>query len=570
MVKQVVTHHRLLQISGILSGKQVMDPFESAASEVCQWLQNKVGIAFPPDNHKKDMTFSVKVGGHTVDALEIDFNGGGIKLWAVDYSHPDDDGNVWNTQFVLAKQHHGNPLIGMKLGAKSPDSEANLMLSIPKALRNICSHVGVEIDEHKTTGKSLLIRSRMDDPEGFTDFLKLLENPARKIPVIVISTPQDVKDMQGLSREADRIAEMNQGIAHVCLLEGKASWDLTNAVGRELSVFKGAIRIYHTDFKVGSSNKYHHPVYQHEKIGGWGGGHAGFKRYLQDKMFQQSVLSLGADKDVPSFSDLKELKLNQALTALQDKQSQQNQLKPVTEDNERLVRLFDENALLQHETQLLNQKLELTRQDASQSLSLAVQEEQRADAAERRVLVLEGQNTELSIQMDEFKRQYNKVRNNLRSISLYPDNLKVIEEWANQYLGDRVFIHPRAISGAKKSSYRHPELVYRGLQLLGGEYYDMKAGSLGNDTSTMKELFDLKCRALHLEDTFSINKAAAGHHREQYFVTSGKNKLFLEKHLCNGSSKDPSKTLRIYYAWDDKNEKVVVGHMPDHLDNGMT
>lgn len=570
MVKQVVTHHRLLQVSGVLSDKKVSDPFESAVSEIFQWLENKVGNAFPPEGHKGDMTFSTSIGGHRIEAVDIDFNDGKAKLWALDYSHPDEDGNIWNTQFVLAQQNQGKPLIGLKLGAKSSDSDANLALSIPKAFRNICSTVGVEVDGQEATGKAMRVCSRLDDQDSFPDFIRLLEDPSRKIPLIVISTPQDLRDMQGLSKEADRIAEMNQGIAHVCLLEGKASWDLTNAVGRELSVFKGAIRIYQPDFKADSSNKFHHPIYQHEKIGEWNGGVAGFRRHLQSKMFQQSVLSIGADEDIPSFSDLKKIKLNQALAALQQKQTQQQQLSPVTQDSDRLARLFEENALLLNETQLLNQKLELARQDASQSLSLAVQEEQRADAAERRVLVLEGQNAELSTQMEQFKQQYSKVRNNFRSIALYPDNLKVIEDWGDQYLGDRVLLHPRAISGAKKSNYRHPELVYRGLQLLANEYWDMKTGAFGKDTSMLKQLFDLKCTALHLEDAFSISKIGAGNHRDQYYVNSGKERLFLERHLGNGTSRDPSKTLRIYYAWDDKNERVVVGHMPDHLDNGMT
>lgn len=40
--------------------------------------------------------------------------------------------------------------------------------------------------------------------------------------------------------------------------------------------------------------------------------------------------------------------------------------------------------------------------------------------------------------------------------------------------------------------------------------------------------------------------------------------------MNKGTQKDPCKTLRIYYFWDDEYQIVVIGDLPMHLDNSLS
>ncbi len=47
-------------------------------------------------------------------------------------------------------------------------------------------------------------------------------------------------------------------------------------------------------------------------------------------------------------------------------------------------------------------------------------------------------------------------------------------------------------------------------------------------------------------------------------------KKLLEHHLCKGSDRDERFCLRIYFFWDEKLKRVVIGWLPGHLDTRST
>jgi hypothetical protein len=40
---------------------------------------------------------------------------------------------------------------------------------------------------------------------------------------------------------------------------------------------------------------------------------------------------------------------------------------------------------------------------------------------------------------------------------------------------------------------------------------------------------------------------------------------FLEWHLQKGTSRDPSRDLRIYFFWDEEDEEVIVGFLTNRI-----
>jgi hypothetical protein len=88
--------------------------------------------------------------------------------------------------------------------------------------------------------------------------------------------------------------------------------------------------------------------------------------------------------------------------------------------------------------------------------------------------------------------------------------------------------------------------------------------------ATKVEAFKAACEKLHLEEGPTGSGIRAGEQGEEYFVKFGGRRVFLDRHLKKGSSRDPRYAFRLYFFWDEENDQVVVGWLPSHLDSRIT
>lgn len=104
--------------------------------------------------------------------------------------------------------------------------------------------------------------SRVHDIPGAEALVDTLKNSKRSLPVLIVSTldgkPADEKLAILLERRLT-------GLAHVIEIDDTSSWVLTSGVGKNLSTYLGALRIYWPGFSEGS-NRYAHPLWTHEKL----------------------------------------------------------------------------------------------------------------------------------------------------------------------------------------------------------------------------------------------------------------------------------------------------------------
>jgi len=79
---------------------------------------------------------------------------------------------------------------------------------------------------------------------------------------------------------------------------------------------------------------------------------------------------------------------------------------------------------------------------------------------------------------------------------------------------------------------------------------------------------------LGVEEGPSVSDSTLGKFDQQYEVAyqiGYRSKQVLERHIKGGSNaRDPRYCMRIYFFWDDERQKVVVGHLPSHLDTLST
>ncbi len=151
----------------------------------------------------------------------------------------------------------------------------------------------------------------------------------------------------------------------------------------------------------------------------------------------------------------------------------------------------------------------------------------------------------------------------------YPP-LEDMPQWAEGNLKGRVIILKSAFKIVAKSQYQSPDLIYQSLELLANEYWEQKM--LGSkpkeERDSIRKSFREALRNLTLEIGASFSSASSLSTKtiqDAYQVTHDGTKFLLSQHLTKGNGTDKRYYFRSYFAWDDENKQVIVGHMPDHL-----
>ncbi|MDE2030278.1 MAG: hypothetical protein KGI97_06920, partial [Alphaproteobacteria bacterium] len=148
-----------------------------------------------------------------------------------------------------------------------------------------------------------------------------------------------------------------------------------------------------------------------------------------------------------------------------------------------------------------------------------------------------------------------------------PKSLTEIKPWIDRYLGDKVVLAPKAQKAAEEAVlFNDVALVYKALLLLG-----TRADMLEGKDAEAAPFFNKMLKELRLEYGTSIRRMNKSF-KPQYYAAWNEEKVFLERALKRGNSRDPNRCLRIYCAEKKTPERsfILVGHLPTHLDNRIT
>lgn len=129
---------------------------------------------------------------------------------------------------------------------------------------------------------------------------------------------------------------------------------------------------------------------------------------------------------------------------------------------------------------------------------------------------------------------------------------------------DQIVVLPRARNGIKKSKYEDQPLLGKALSMLAGPYRQMRAGEI-----TRAQL-DLLLAEAGLKLSGSTAPSVAGEQGDSYFVVWRGRRRFMDSHLVKGGGRDERYCFRCYFFWDEESQRVVVGHMPSHLNNSLS
>lgn len=125
-----------------------------------------------------------------------------------------------------------------------------------------------------------------------------------------------------------------------------------------------------------------------------------------------------------------------------------------------------------------------------------------------------------------------------------------------------------AIKGAERSSFKNTELMFEACELLATHYRGMHISG----EPEARAAYERRLRELGLDWHFAVTKRAAGLAGDRFLVTFpelggkwGRKKILLRHHLRFGAGRDPRHLLRVYFAWHQPTQRVLVGHLPTHL-----
>lgn len=148
-----------------------------------------------------------------------------------------------------------------------------------------------------------------------------------------------------------------------------------------------------------------------------------------------------------------------------------------------------------------------------------------------------------------------------------PDSFDHLPKFAKT-LRPRVVVSARALKSANecKDNFQEQALVFKTLQALSTHYWEMRFGDRNSHLKGWQDFLHEN----HL--TFGPVGIAvdSSKYGPAYRVKVDGNTYPLDLHVQGSSTRDPSRCLRVYLHADEAKQRVVIGHLPSHLDNHLT
>ena len=506
--------------------------FLTARKEALKWVARRAGCQLP-DKAWDGQTFDLAdVGSQPTAAVAIEEP----RYWAVRIRDADKEvaQRTWTTEIGIGIAPNSNTLFGCRLFCAALGDNPPFPPTIPGVVKQIVRCVNAKLD-----GRRIIETAWAIDHVNAGELVALLLNPTRKRPVYVLSIPEH--DATPLI-SADTLACDIVGAAHIAVLSPAATYELTDALGREFSVFNGAVRTYQTSFDPESDEPSRHPLALAQSIRDWPeGGKQGFADFLVRQALRESVAHRQAmEDDLPPFITAQ---------AISRKQTQEKAKKENKSNTELLELAVDVNKALQKELQeqeeMYDGLLEIA--DREQRQVIGERDEARANAAKlrSRVICLE---------------QILKAKG-VKSEIETPETFENLQAWESQHLSGAVVILNRAYRAAKKSRLENTKLPYQALLLLRDHYVPMRR----EGGHAKQKAYKAALGELGLEESPSFSGARASEQGDEYFVQYNGRKRLLDRHLKRSNARDERYAFRLYFFWDEETRQVIVGWFPSHL-----
>ncbi len=215
------------------------DAAELAAEQILDWANEGLDKSLP--QHAWDLRpFKHYSKGNSV--LCVRLVDGDRHIWALCDERVDDSGarSVRSTEFVIETLAGERTNLTVRQVADGYSRYGGLPPRTPSILNRINDSLGLYTRWGRFSDEPWVVTSQ----EQCWDLISLLENSARKWPVYVLTVPEESREHLEPILDPAPLARATMGLAWVVVLPHAFTWELTNRFGKELSVYRGAVRCY--------------------------------------------------------------------------------------------------------------------------------------------------------------------------------------------------------------------------------------------------------------------------------------------------------------------------------------
>lgn len=515
--------------------------FDAARSIALDWLHRK-GFQVPaePSASFHDLRTT---RGHTATAVSLPEKG----VWALQAETADGafKGRRWRVEMVLLDVAP-TPAVSVTLTAISPGGSPEPPTSVPQLVTRLVDGIGL-FDAND--GVALDAGPRwIEDPDSLRHALVSIHSASRTRPVVVLSTyrkenqTKQLLDPQGLSRKLS-------GLAQVFVLTRDMAWPFNEAVGREAAVAGASVRMFRPGFDPDDPPG-RHPFWSPTELSAQRLDLNGLSHALLREAAYLSLRGLEREDAIPAFDRVRDMVHRRQIEEARERARLASRQRTREGDSATLRMELEYEKELKELYEEENIKLEgkLARIKAEHA---GLQDER--DTLRGRVLHLEGRVQELLRQLSEIPSA---------GEPFFPDSWDDLEGWCEAHLGDRVVMTRKALRSAKNSRFLDVPFAYRVLWFLAESYVPARRNG--------GEEFKDELAALRLELSPVGRSATDRRSRETYSVDYKHERLTLDWHVKGSSDRDPRYGFRIYFHWHVRDECMVIGSMPEHLDNVLT
>ena len=543
---QIFTNNSYQGVFDIICDEEhgVKGTFVYATRIIQKWIQLKFKGSIPD----KPRTFHWERASRKVDII-YDFDNMFFCAKAVhnDSNVPD---KTWITEVEISRKDLSGINSVLKFAVKNQFTSDYYtsdykQYSVPSFVRRLDEKVGLYDAGQRVKGLNVI--SSKDDLEELTI---VLDDASRFFPVIIISQ-DEINDPavahyfeadEGYYVDGNKFAESLSLLGHVYYLPLEYQYELGEMLGREWAIFNGAVRTYYPGFSIDKKdemNTYDHPFIAKNKILSMEyikeddeqcyGGHA----------FRHILTHITKVENMSRRVDWNKYGIDLYYIASKKEQARsENEINQIKESDSFYQELCD--TLEQEKKQ---QELEI-------------------DYLKNQLKEAKNTNSFNQLQISQLKNKIKELQASANDE--YPTQYSEIQDWVEKNFSGRITLHKRAIKCINDNPvYPDVELLCKSIEMLGTAYYDLKMG-FSEDRNACRDL----CNQLGIINCATDSEKSSGTQKKSYEVDYQGGRRRLDMHVKGGksiNSHDDTERFRIYYFWDDDNNRVVIGYLPGHL-----
>lgn len=466
----------------------------------------------------------LSVKHHTASDLK------GQSLVDLTWSHPDDyDKSLgWSTHLALLRTPSGLTLsLDVAVtGLSFRVAPTNIKLGSPRLARDVTRLKTVRLGGRTYNATPELVSADVVD-----SLCEDLADPARPHPIVLVSR-RAVDDIPLV--DAQQLAESLSGVAKVYELVDKwSAFRLTELLGKALSCYEGAVRIYWPRFSP-QADPFVHPLWMPWQFADDGSADRSLRQVARTvfdaasfrhvEPHEMQALRRAAERDVRLAMRANAIDSADTDKLLEDLYKLEDKLKEAESQNDELAK-----------------ECETLRANSMALASTASWNQEFQASPSNPPLPQPQTHTLIETVLDVVKVAKAKAK-----------HLKFL---------------PSALTSARDSPFKHPDRVLQALEAI-DEVASIWVESLqsGKSVGSLRELFKSKYGFNYADDVSQTSKSKWA---EEYKTSHDGKDYDISPHITIGG-KQADTCLSIHWAWNKDLKKVMVAHVGRHKTNTKT